>query len=152
MILRILFITTLLIFTSCKSDVEDDVLKSKTPDTTEIKNQPMEDSYPENEEKGKIVVENGTFKEYYADSKRIKFEGPQDENGKRHGKWAYFSKDGFELSMTMYSHGEKHGHSIVKYPNGNLHYTGEYKNNVQTGTWKTYSVEGKLLSTLDYSK
>ena len=151
MILRILFIATLLVFTSCKSDVNEDAQENTTTETA-TKDQQLEDSYPENEPKGKVVVENGTFKEYYADSKRVKFEGPQDENGKRHGKWAYFSKDGKELSMTMYSHGEKHGHSIVKYPNGNLHYTGEYNNNIQTGIWKTYSLEGKLMNTVDYSK
>lgn len=152
MILRILFITTLFAMTSCASDIKEDVVENALSETTVLQNTPLEESYPENEKKGKVVVENGTFKEYYADSKRVKFEGPQDENGKRHGKWAYFSKDGVELSMTMYSHGEKHGHSIVKYPNGNLHYTGEYNNNVQTGIWKTYSIEGKLMNTLDYSK
>ena len=152
MILRILFITTLFAITSCTSDIKEDVVENTLSETTVLQNTPLEESYPENEKKGKVVVENGTFKEYYADSKRVKFEGPQDENGKRHGKWAYFSKDGVELSMTMYSHGEKHGHSIVKYPNGNLHYTGEYNNNVQTGIWKTYSIEGKLMNTLDYSK
>ena len=63
-----------------------------------------------------------------------------------------FSETGNELSMTVYEHGTKHGHSIVKYPNGVLHYTGEYKDNEQIGIWKTYSIEGELVTTKDFGK
>ena len=51
----------------------------------------------------------------------------------------------------MYQHGEKHGHSIVKYPNGNLHYSGEYKNGKKIGLWKTYSIQGELITEIDYN-
>ena len=99
-----------------------------------------------------VHIEGNIYTEYYPDKITIKFQGPQDDNGKRHGKWLYFSDKGIELSMTMYAHGDKHGHSIVKYPNGYLHYMGEYKNNQQVGIWKTYSPTGELLETKDFGE
>lgn len=99
-----------------------------------------------------VEIENGTYIEYYEDGKTIKFKGPQDEELKRHGKWSYYGLDGKELSTTMYSHGQKHGHSIVKYPNGTLRYVGEYHFDNQIGIWKSYDKEGKLIEEKDYGQ
>jgi antitoxin component YwqK of YwqJK toxin-antitoxin module len=150
MIYRILIIALLLGFTSCKTEKSEETVESTQVEAA-IENN-TEEITPVVDKKDLIVVENGMYKEYYEDKRSIKFEGPQDENGKRHGRWQYFSKEGVELSMTMYDHGNKHGHSIVKYPNGNLHYTGEYSQNKQVGIWRTYSTEGKLINEVDYNK
>ena len=98
-----------------------------------------------------VVIDGDVYTEYYPDGKNIKFKGVQDENKKRHGKWVYYSLDGKELSMTMYNHGEKHGHSIVKYPNGAIYYHGEYDHDKKTGIWKTYDENGKLATEIDYT-
>ena len=97
-----------------------------------------------------IEVEENIFREYYPGKVHVKFEGPQDDKGERDGKWLYYSEEGIELSMTMYMHGKKHGHSIVKYPNGAIHYVGEYRNDKPVGVWKTYSVSGELTKEKDY--
>jgi hypothetical protein len=97
-----------------------------------------------------VVIENGQFTEYYPGKKHIKFQGMQDELKQRHGKWVFFSETGLELSITHYIHGVKHGHSIVKYPNGNLHYIGEYDNGKEIGVWKMYDEKGNVTET-DYT-
>lgn len=103
------------------------------------------------EQKAELVsIENGTFTEYYPGKKQIKFQGPQDKEGRRHGIWYYYSQNGLQLSMTEYRHGLKNGISIVKYDNGVLHYTGEYQNDKKVGVWKTYNESGKLVDEKDY--
>lgn len=97
-----------------------------------------------------VEIKGNVYTEYYPNHKDIKFQGTQDEEGRRHGKWLFFSENGDELSMTMYEHGNKHGHSIVKYPNGGIHYLGEYKNNIQVGEWKTYTIDGQMYERKDY--
>ena len=142
--------TLLVGFASCKSDdavkTEKETISEQTtisPENNEVKNQNRADL---------IEVKDNIFREYYPGKRKVKFEGTQDEEGKRHGKWQYFSEDGLELSMTMYEHGEKHGFSIVKYPNGNLHYHGEYKHNKLVGIWKTYSIQGELTNEVNYDE
>tara|TARA_R110002072_G_scaffold302860_2_gene489209 strand:+ start:3572 stop:4054 length:483 start_codon:yes stop_codon:yes gene_type:complete len=105
---------------------------------------------PANQE-GEIVIDGSTYIEYYPGGrKKIKFQGEQDENGERNGKWLYFSEEGLELSITNYSHGKKHGFTLVKYPNGNIHYTGEYNNDEMVDLWKTYSEQGLKINEKDY--
>jgi antitoxin component YwqK of YwqJK toxin-antitoxin module len=52
----------------------------------------------------------------------------------------------------MYDHCKRHGHTIVRYPNGAIHYYGEYDQDAKTGVWKTYDENGELVSEVDYSK
>ena len=52
--------------------------------------------------------------------------------------------------MTMYKNGLKHGHSIVKFPDGTIHYYGEYADDKKIGIWKSYNERGKLESEIDY--
>jgi len=99
-----------------------------------------------------VDIQGNIYTEYYPGGKNIKFQGPQDEEKKRHGKWVYLAPDGKELSMTMYKHGMKHGHSIVKYPNGALHYIGEYSNNQKIGLWKSYHKSGNIIEEKDYGQ
>ncbi len=97
-----------------------------------------------------VVIDNGLYTEYYPGKKHVKFQGQQDENKQRHGKWTYYSENGTEQSITYYDHGKKHGHTIVKYPNGNLHYIGEYDHDVEIGVWQMYDEAG-VKTEKDYS-
>ncbi|TXI87107.1 MAG: hypothetical protein E6Q37_02665 [Crocinitomicaceae bacterium] len=96
-----------------------------------------------------VVVKNGLFTEYYPGKKQVKFQGQQDELKQRHGRWTFYSESGIELSITHYIHGVKHGHTIVKYPNGNMHYVGEYDNGKEIGKWQMYDEQGNVTVT-DY--
>jgi antitoxin component YwqK of YwqJK toxin-antitoxin module len=43
----------------------------------------------------------------------------------------------------MYLDGKKEGHSVVKYPNGKIHYYGSYQNDQMVGEWVSYDQQGK---------
>ena len=53
--------------------------------------------------------------------------------------------------MTEYKHGIKNGVTMVKYDTGVIRYIGEYKDDQQTGIWKTYDSVGVLLNEKNYS-
>ena len=97
-----------------------------------------------------IEIKNGVYTEYYPGRKAVKIRGPVDENELRNGKWALYTENGFELSVTHYMHGKKEGHSIVKYPNGMLNYYGEYRNDEKVGVWRTYDTKGNLIEEKDF--
>lgn len=97
-----------------------------------------------------VELKDGVFTEYYPGKKVIKFQGRMDENESRDGHWFFYNEKGKEMNMTEYVHGKKEGVSFVRYPNGNLHYIGEYTNNVPSGVWKTYKQDGTLDSEHDY--
>jgi len=82
----------------------------------------------------------------------LKITGRKSKDGERVGVWKYFSERGVELSIVVYNNGKKEGHTIVKYPNGAVHYSGEYLNDEAIGVWKIYNEEGQLTETKDYSK
>jgi len=108
------------------------------------------DTTPKVEEEQLVEVKDGMYREYYPGKKQLKFEGMQDENKQRHGKWSFFNEKGVEITVSYYEHGKKHGHSIVKYPNGAVYYYGEYDNDKMVGIWKTYDEKGKLIEEKDY--
>jgi antitoxin component YwqK of YwqJK toxin-antitoxin module len=95
-------------------------------------------------------IKNGRFTEWYPGKKQIKFQGMLTKKGDRNGKWTFYSENGNELSFTVYENGKKEGFTIVKYPNGAIHYTGEYKNDKTVGVWKTYDEKGKLVTEKDF--
>ena len=145
----ILLAITLMV--SCKEEGAGNTENSKTETTSETKKKVVEEESINPNEKGEVIVEGDLYTEYYAGTGgKIKFQGNQDADDKRHGKWLYYSVNGEELSMTIYLHGVKDGHTIVKYPNGMLHYTGEYKDGKTVGVWKTYSEKGDVTSAKDY--
>jgi antitoxin component YwqK of YwqJK toxin-antitoxin module len=134
------FITLTVLFVSCKE--EDKQEKKKVEVVAPIIE--MEEDL--------VEIKDNIYTEFYPGKKAIKFRGEQDEKGLRNGVWLFYSEKGEELSMTNYEHGIKEGHSMVKYPNGAIHYIGEYKNDKPVGIWKTYDATGKLSSTKDYDK
>jgi antitoxin component YwqK of YwqJK toxin-antitoxin module len=99
-----------------------------------------------------VEVKDGVFTEWYPGKKQIKFQGGQDDLGKRDGKWTFYAENGTELSFTLYNHGKKEGFSLVKYPNGRIHYRGEYQNDQMIGLWSTYDEKGNLISEKEYGE
>ena len=97
-----------------------------------------------------VEVKDGVFTEWYPGKKQIKFQGGQDELGNRDGKWTFYAENGIELSFTLYDHGKKEGFSLVKYPNGRIHYRGEYQNDEMIGLWSTYDEKGNLITEKEY--
>ena len=97
-----------------------------------------------------VEVKDGVFTEWYPGKKSIKFQGVQDELGNRDGKWTFYAENGTELSFTLYDHGKKEGFSLVKYPNGRIHYRGEYQNDEMIGLWSTYDEKGNLITEKEY--
>ena len=97
-----------------------------------------------------VEVKDGVFTEWYPGKKQIKFQGGQDELGNRDGKWTFYAENGTELSFTLYDHGKKEGFSLVKYPNGRIHYRGEYQNDKMIGLWSTYDEKGNLITEKEY--
>ena len=97
-----------------------------------------------------VEVKDGVFTEWYPGKKSIKYQGGQDELGNRDGKWTFYAENGTELTYTQFSRGKKDGYSLVKYPNGNIHYTGEYQNDEMVGVWSTFDEKGNLLTKKEY--
>ena len=97
-----------------------------------------------------VEVKDGVFTEWYPGKKQIKFQGGQDDLGNRDGKWTFYAENGTELSFTLYDHGKKEGFSLVKYPNGRIHYRGEYQNDKMIGLWSTYDEKGNLITEKEY--
>ncbi len=90
-----------------------------------------------------ITIKNSQYIEYYPGKKQIKFQGNVDENQLRDGKWIFYGEDGAERSVTFYRNGKRDGHTIVKYPNGKLHYIGEYALDEKVGEWIIYDEKGQ---------
>jgi antitoxin component YwqK of YwqJK toxin-antitoxin module len=134
---RVAFLAfTLFLWTGCAGDE-----KPKRPEIKEEVYRPL-------------VVEddNGKFTEWYPGHQQVKITGRKDKEGRRSGIWKYFSEQGLELSITVYNQGAKDGHTVVKYPNGAVHYSGEYLNDKPIGEWKFYNEKGQLTETKNYSK
>jgi antitoxin component YwqK of YwqJK toxin-antitoxin module len=110
------------------------------------------DPEPEEQTNEEVLfeVKNGVYTEYYPGRKAIKYQGPQDENEMRNGRWFFYSETGVELSMTEYKHGKKDGDSFVRYPNGMMRYYGHYTNDEQTGVWITYDEKGNVSQEKDF--
>jgi antitoxin component YwqK of YwqJK toxin-antitoxin module len=115
---------------ACAEEVE----KQKTPEKEEIL----------------VEIKNGMYTEWYPGKKQIKYTGGQDETQRRNGVWTFYGEDGKELSVTMYDHGLREGFTVVKYPNGALHYRGEYSKDKTVGIWTTYNEKGEFQSEQDF--
>lgn len=97
-----------------------------------------------------VEVKDGVYTEWYAGKKQIKYKGELDKENKRNGKWTFYTESGLENSITFYKNGARDGFTIVKYPNGVVHYRGEYQNNEMVGVWTTFNEKGKTIEEKDY--
>ena len=94
--------------------------------------------------------ENGKYTEWYPGHEQIKIEGRKDDQGRRQGIWKLYTKDGIEMSITVYTDGKKDGHIIVRYPTGILRYKGRYDMDERVGEWKFYDQSGQLTKTENF--
>lgn len=100
-----------------------------------------------------VEITGNTYREYYdVEKTKLKFEGEQDEEKKRNGKWTHYHENGQEASVTFYTHGIRNGYSHVKRPNGAMYYYGQYTDDKPSGVWKYYDEQGKLVNEHDYDK
>ncbi len=90
-----------------------------------------------------VEIKDGHYKEWYPGKKHLKYEGELNKKGDREGKWNFYSEKGTLLSFTFYQNGKKEGYSVVKYPNGKIHYYGQYQNDKMVGEWVTYDAKGQ---------
>lgn len=90
-----------------------------------------------------VEIKDGHYKEWYPGKKQVKYQGELNQKGAREGKWNFYSEKGTLLSFTFYEAGKKNGYSVVKYPNGKIHYYGEYKDDQMVGEWITYDQQGQ---------
>lgn len=97
-----------------------------------------------------IEVKDGVYTEYYPGRKAVKFRGPQNDEGKRNGRWFFYDEKGNEMSMTEYTDGFMNGFIFVRYPNGTMRYTGEYTMGKESGLWRFYDEKGKVQIEKDY--
>ncbi len=105
---------------------------------------------PKESEESLEEYKNGVYTMYYPGKKKIKIQGMRDVKKVRDGKWILLSPNGTELSYTYFEKGKREGHSFVKYPNGAMHYHGEYLHDKQVGIWKFYDEKGKLTKEEDH--
>jgi antitoxin component YwqK of YwqJK toxin-antitoxin module len=131
--MKIALFTFLLLFTAVSCSEKTDSKKTEKQKTEKI-----------------TEIKNGRFTEWYPGKKQIKFQGMLTKKGQRNGKWTFYSESGNELSFTVYENGKREGFTVVKYPSGAIHYTGEYKNDETVGIWKTYDEKGKLITEKDF--
>ena len=100
-----------------------------------------------------IEIVGNKYTEYYDAAKtKIKFQGEQDENKQRHGKWTYYFENGKESNISFYKNGVLHGFMQVKRPNGALYYHGDFEEGKKVGVWKYYDERGKFSHEINYDK
>lgn len=116
--------------------------KNKEDDNQKVATEKENPLLPKNR-KDLITIKNNEYIEYYPGKKQIKFQGYVDDNNERDGKWVFYGENGQELSVSFYKNGKRDGHSVVRYPNGKLHYIGEYEMDKRVGEWEMYDLKGK---------
>lgn len=99
-----------------------------------------------------IEDENGRYTEWYPGREQIKIKGTIDKEGRKVGIWKLYTKQGVEQSITEYKEGKKDGISIVRHPNGTIHYKGQYEMDEPVGVWKFYDDQGQLIERKFYDE
>lgn len=110
---------------------------------------------PEEKEKREftpIEVRDDYHVEYFPGTKKLKIEGPKDENNQRHGMWKSYNPAGVLVSMTEFQNGKKNGVIVVNYDSGTTRYTGEHINDEPSGIWKFYNPDGTLATEKNYDE
>ncbi len=99
-----------------------------------------------------ILPPDSTYTGDYIDrypSGIIKFRG-QFRFGERHGHWLSFFPNGELWSEMHYDKGLRDGPNKVMRPNGTVLYTGFYKNDKQDSIWDYFDESGKLAKKVEY--
>ncbi len=108
---------------------------------------------PKEKPKKEVLVEikDGQYTEYYPGRKAVKIRGPITDDKKRTGRWFFYLENGNEQSMSEYVNGQRSGFTWVRYPSGNMRYSGEYSNDKEVGVWRFYNEDGTLQMEKDYN-
>ena len=109
---------------------------------------PEKPKKPQTKKENLVEIKDGVYTEYYPGRKAIKFRGEQTKDSLRTGRWFFYAENGNEQSTTEYINGKKDGLITVRYPNGNMRYTGFYTNDKESGEWRFYKEDG----TIDFTK
>lgn len=80
-----------------------------------------------------------------------KTEGPVKE-GKKHGLWKAWYKDGTKWSEGNFQHDMNHGQHTVWHENGQKFYEGSYIVGQRSGIWTFWGEDGRLLKELNYNE
>ena len=80
-----------------------------------------------------------------------KTEGPV-KDGKKHGLWKAWYKDGTKWSEGNFQHDMNHGRHTVWHENGQKFYEGNYIVGQRTGIWTFWAEDGRLLKELNYNE
>jgi antitoxin component YwqK of YwqJK toxin-antitoxin module len=91
----------------------------------------------------KVVSTTGSFMEKYENG-NLKTEGWRNSSSQRDGIWYSYYEHGVKWSELSYVDGLKEGISMVYFPDGTVHYKGQYKNDKKVGTWTFYNEDGTV--------
>lgn len=105
---------------------------------------------PKPKKENLVEIKDGVYTEYYPGRTAVKFQGPQDKKGQRDGRWFFYTEKGTEQSTTEYVNGKKNGLIMVRYPSGNVRYSGFYQDDKEVGAWRFYKEDGSLDFEKDY--
>lgn len=130
----------LLLLSSCEPKPEKVIEESWSAEQPKLIAYYME----EGEEKVKVNEEK-----FYEDGKP-EYTGGFDADGKRHGEWKYYYRNGTLWSLGNYYHGIKTGKKEVYWPDGIIRYEGFFADDKKSGHWIFYDMEGKILEEKDY--
>lgn len=115
----------------------------------------VEERFPDGSDK--LVV---TYKVKGDDKEKIKelkyypngnkeYEG-EYKNGKKHGEWIYWYKNGFVWSEGEFYEDKSDGIRKVYHENGQLYYEGEYDEGKQISKWTFYDENGNRIKVETY--
>ena len=91
---------------------------------------------------------NGPHRELFADGD-VSGEG-RVKDGKRHGKWTWYHKNGGLKAVGKYAHGELDGYWEWWRESGKPLQAGSFDGGQQVGSWKRYYDNGQLWDEGDY--
>lgn len=139
---NLIYSLSLLIFISCSGNRNDKNAEGIESNSEAIQEQSLT---------GENIIHKSTknYQEFY-DNGALKIEGDNDINGKRSGLWVSYYENGIKWSETYYRKGLKDGHSLTFYPNGQVRFIGEYKEDVKTGDWVFNNEDGQYSFTETY--
>lgn len=72
------------------------------------------------------------------------------KNGKLFGKYILYQENGIKIFETTYLNGKDNGVYLLFHTNGQVQVQGRFKNGIPKGTWKYYNDKGKLVGKAIY--
>ncbi|MBI3134639.1 MAG: hypothetical protein HYZ14_08215 [Bacteroidetes bacterium] len=136
--MKYFFIPALLLLAACSADGEE-----KTPELETNVEQVISEPDHKSPNGSNTGIKPGEYFEYYP-SGGVKIRGFHNDKLNREGLWISYYEEGTKWSESYYKDGKRDGHSLTFYPNGEIRYVGEYKNDQKTGTWTFYNQVGTI--------